>query len=286
MNLEVVDVCRSRPRRRSQRRNRTGRCSTPCIRRECSIVGFAGRFEMREAREQFLEEHAGFHARERGAQAEVFAEAEGEVTLPGVVAADVEAVGVVAPDFLVAVRGGVEQQQHVAAADATCRAAPCRRRRRAMKLCTGVHQRSISSIAFGSRQGSASSRSRCSGLRASSSEPPEIRLRVVSLPAASSVMQNIRICGSSSCSPSISAARERRDQIVLRRAAPLGEHAGEVAEHLAERRVGRGRAPAAARFDHRVGPALEARAVAARHAEHLGDHVHRQRHRERFDQIA
>jgi hypothetical protein len=54
----------------------------------------------------------------------------------------------------------------------------------------GVTQRSISSTAAGTSEGSAASAARWSGCSASASAPPETRLRVVSLPATIRVMQN------------------------------------------------------------------------------------------------
>ena len=70
----------------------------------------------------------------------------------------------------------------------------------------GLPKRSISSTARGSSVGSATRRSISAGLRASASAPCDSRLRVVSLPATSSVMQNISRSNSSSFSPSISDA--------------------------------------------------------------------------------
>ena len=68
-----------------------------------------------------------------------------------------------------------------------------RARRRAVavrwKRFTGVTQRSISSTAVGSRAGSACRRARSSGCSMRASRPPEIRFRVVSLPATRSSMK-------------------------------------------------------------------------------------------------
>ena len=255
----------------------------PCISRERSSFELAGELEVGEAREQLLEHHARLECaragrRGRGARR---SRTRGGGSWRG--RAPTSKRSASSQDLFVAVGGSVEQQQHVALADRLAAqlgvAAAVR-----MKLCTGVNQRSISSTAFGSRLGSASRRRRCSGLRISSSEPPEIRLRVVSLPAASSVMQNIRISRVGEPLAVDLGVRERRDQVVLRRArrspstprkyASISPSAASVAA-LRRRRLPRSSRRTSA----------EVAGGPARHAEHLGDHVHRQRHRERFDEI-
>jgi hypothetical protein len=60
-----------------------------------------------------------------------------------------------------------------------------------MKEITGVVQRSSSSTALGISERSARSAAHCSGCSASAASPPEIRLRVVSLPATSSWIRNM-----------------------------------------------------------------------------------------------
>src|SRR5437773_428271 len=74
------------------------------------------------------------------------------------------------------------------------------------KYMTGETQRSISSTAVGMRDGSASSRRRSSGCCIRASMPPEIRLRVVSLPATASSRKKESNSTSVSFSPSTSAA--------------------------------------------------------------------------------
>ena len=70
---------------------------------------------------------------------------------------------------------------------------------------TGVTQRSISSTAAGINDESARRRSRWSGCSRRASIPPEIRLRVVSLPATDNSTKNALNSGSVSASPSTSA---------------------------------------------------------------------------------
>src|SRR5438034_1399917 len=74
------------------------------------------------------------------------------------------------------------------------------------KYMTGETQRSISSTAVGMRDGSASSRRRSAGCCIRASMPPEIRLRVVSLPATASSRKKESNSTSVSFSPSTSAA--------------------------------------------------------------------------------
>ena len=79
--------------------------------------------EVGEARQQLLERDAGFEAGEGGAEAEMDAEAEGDVV--GGVAVDVEDVGV-RPAALVAIRRG--EQQGDLAAGLACGGRGARRR--------------------------------------------------------------------------------------------------------------------------------------------------------------
>ncbi len=74
-----------------------------------------------------------------------------------------------------------------------------------LKQFTGVTQRSISSTPEGMRDGSASRRARCSGCSMSASMPPEMRFRVVSLPATVSMRKKLSNSASLRLKPSTSA---------------------------------------------------------------------------------
>ena len=73
-----------------------------------------------------------------------------------------------------------------------------------MNATTGVVQRSHSSTHVGMRVRSSTRRAICAGSLASAHSPPEIMLRVVSLPATRSWLKNISSSSSVSVSPSIS----------------------------------------------------------------------------------
>ena len=72
------------------------------------------------------------------------------------------------------------------------------------KFITGVTNRSISSTADGRSDRSLRSSSHCSGWSKNAAMPPEIRFRVVSLPATVSRRKNNSSSSSESFSPSMS----------------------------------------------------------------------------------
>ena len=103
------------------------------------------------------------------------------------------------------------------------------------KYMTGVTQRSISSTAVPISDGSAISFCRCSGCSISASMPPEIRLRVVSLPATASRRKN----ASNSVSVSALAVhlrlQQRADHVVAAGSRVGPPQAVRVHEHLRSR---------------------------------------------------
>ena len=154
-----------------------------------------------EARHQLLEDHVQLEAREAGAEAEVLADAEGEVLVVG--AADVEAirVGEDAP------RRGWPTGTRSRPSDPCGSAGPGARR--PPWPCAGSSappgsKRRISSTATGMREGSRASSASCSGCSSSSLKPFVVTVRVVSLPATQSSRKNEAYSSSERFSPSTS----------------------------------------------------------------------------------
>ena len=145
----------------------------------------AGELDVLEPAEQLLEDRADLHAGEVGAEAEVAAEAEGEVA-GRVLPADVEAERV-GEDLVVAVGRRVRE---VAAGR---RAGTSRRRsvngswQVRMKCFTGDTQRMSSSAAWSISSGCACSSSSWSGCSIRASRPPAIAFDVVSCPAVAMI---------------------------------------------------------------------------------------------------
>ena len=239
----------------------------------------AGEREARPPREQLLEHHARFEPRERGAQAQVLAEAEGDVA-PRARARDVERVGVVAEHLLVAVRRAVEERQHSPLRSRLPRSSVSSWRR---ARSSAPASRSAASPRW--RSGAArvgDSFSHCTGCP-SSDAPPEIRLRVVSLPATSSVRQNMPISASFSRSPSIWPAMRieiRSSCGSRRRRSATRASSGSARRAWRSRRARRRRPPRSSRRTSAGSPHSR-----RTDAEHLGDHVHRQRDRDLLDEI-
>ena len=95
-------------------------------------------------------------------------------------------------------------------ATAACRPASASLVAVRMKEMTAVVQRRISSTALGTSDRSATRRSHWSGFSARATSPPEMVLRVVSLPATSSWLRNIASSSSVRRSPSTSRLASRR----------------------------------------------------------------------------
>ena len=115
--------------------------------------------------------------------------------------------------------------------------------------------------------------------------PPEMRLRVVSLPGHQQRQAEDPELGIAEPLAVDLGEREPREHVLARVAAALGRLRDEVGEELGDRAHRLRRGPAASGLDHGVGPAPEVRVVGARHAEQLGDHEHRQRDGDAFDEV-
>ena len=135
------------------------------------------------------------------------ADAEADVRV-GVAVGD-EAIGVL-EDVLVAVGGRVAEQHLLAFLDLSCREARCPASRCAGSSAPATRNARSRRRRSGMSEGSSTSFCRSAGFSMSALMPPEIALRVVSLPAISSVTRNMSISSpaiSMSCSADLRRAR-------------------------------------------------------------------------------
>jgi hypothetical protein len=221
--------------RAHQSRNTTGRRSRLCIqtRREHLRSPASSKPGNRASSSSNI---AGFQTRQRRSQAQVLAEAEGQVAQAGMVAADVEAVGLLAPDLLVAVGRGVEQQQHLPLADP-------------LPAQLGVARRGADEALDGGPP--AQHLLHRVGKQAGLGEQPPL---LVGIPhqeqrAAGDQVAGGLVAGGEQRDAEHQdlgvvepdavdlGAGQRRDQVVLGGAPALAQHAREVPEHLAQRGV-------------------------------------------------
>ena len=194
----------------------------------------AGQGQGLEPVEQLGEHDPRLEAGQRRPQAEVGPEAEAHVRVG--VAVDAQPVGVGAEHLLVPVGRGVDQQHRVALGDRHAPDGGGRggraherddRRRPAQQLLDGAREE---------RPVGPQRRPLVRGARPGPPGPPEIRLRVVSLPATSSWIRNMASSASLSSSPPPAgscptvASTETRSSAGAR--PPLLGHADQVLPHL------------------------------------------------------
>ena len=178
-----------------------------------------------------LERGLRLEPRQRGAEAEVLAEAEADVALR---VARRRRSG---RDPGSAARRGSPSR----AAAPRSRRPGCARPRSPRPRCasrntswTGESKRTASSIRLGTRLGSAATRASCSGWSSSAAVAFPIRFVVVSLPATSSSVTNCTSSIGERPAPSFDRD-ELADQVVGRLLAPHARDADDVRRHLGER---------------------------------------------------
>ena len=184
---------------------------------ECRVASDAvlvlGHVDVGEPAEQLLVDDPDLRPGQVGAEAEVGPEAEPHVGVG--IPIDPERLGVV-EYILVPVGGLIEEQDPFASFSST----PCSSWSSVtvrVNENTGLTQRTISSTAESMSSGWASRSSRWSGKRLNPRSPPAMALRVVSLPATTSIVQNI----SSSSSVSWSTRSSLAPPLSSRESSPL-----------------------------------------------------------------
>src|SRR5271166_4307008 len=203
------------------------------------------------ALQQLLKQHTGLQTGKGSPKAEVLAEAERQMALVRMVASDIEAVRVLAPNLFVSVRGPIEEEKHLSLRDpATSQLRVLRRgagetadwRPPAQHLLHRVGQEfgfcEYPALLVGvPHQEQRAARDQVAGRLVARGEE------------RCAEYQDLGVCEVGAFD---FGASQSRDKIVLRCTPALAEHALEVAEHLADCSICCGAPAAAARFDHGV----------------------------------